>query len=377
MRTNTLLVALLLVLLTPLLPARSLALPPADWESLRQQGAGIEEAATRAERAEDAAVAELFALNRTLEETRTAMARLDAQIGAVTGQLTEAERERDRLEGLLGERLIQFGRRVRYYAENGNFAPVGFLLESQSFANFLFRIEVLTQVLERDSRLTRELRELTAQAKALEQLLAARRAELSSLHEKQAAEAARLRQEIARKETFLAGLQEQRSAVEAKAAELEAVWAGAARPVLEALGHSLQTMALRIGDITPDAVRFSIMPPGAAVTVSEESLNAFIAREGDLRGLVFDLIPGHAILEGEYGGIRMHVIGRFVLKSKTEVRFEPVEVRFHDVLLPKQLTADLLAEGRLDMDFSALIGIWAVKEILVQDGAMVVGAGLR
>ncbi len=367
----------LILALTALLPIRAVAVTPPDWETLQRDRQELEESATQTRTDEQTAVSELFALNRTLEETRMSIAKLDTEILELSGQQAEAEAEAERLKARRKERQAQFARRVRYYHEQGTFAPIGFLLESGSFSDFLFRIEFLSMVLEQDAKLSRELRDLTAKAEAQEQVLATKKAEVASARDKQRAEVDRLDQEVAKKEAFLAGLREQRSAVEAKAAELEQIWSTAARPVLEAFGKSLQTVALKIGDLEPDSVSFSLVPPGATVKVGEERLNDFLTREGELKGLLFDLKPGQANLEGEFGGVKMSITGRFVMKSKTVLRYEPQEVRFHGVTLPHSLTDELLSAGRLDMDFADLVGVWSVKEVRMEEGAMVVVAGLR
>lgn len=374
--TRRLLTLLLLVL--PLFTARAAAEAPApDWGNLGKERAGLEENASQARKDEQAAVAELFLLNRTLDEIRRAIARLDQEIGTVSAEQTAAEAKRDRLEAERKQTQAQFGRRARYYHEQGTFAPVGFLLQSSTLGDFLLRIDILSMVMQRDARLIRELRTLKAAVEEQEKVLAAKRAELVALREKQSGQEERLKGEIAHKERVLASLKEQRSGVETRVAELEQVWATAAEPVLAAFGKSLQTVALRVKDLTPDSVQFSLVPPGATVKVSEQNLNQFVAQDGDMKGLSFRLRPGEANLEGSFGGVKVSIAGQFSIKGKTVLRYEPKEIRFVDFRLPPSVTEELLASGRLDIDYSALIGPWAMQEIRMEDAALVVKAGLK
>jgi len=372
------LMPLMLVLVAlSLLGARAMADPPSDWDALQQERQGLESSASEATRAEQAVVAEIFTLNRNLEETRAHIAKLDLQIADVTRQEAEAAAERDRLEAKHSERQKQFGVRLRYYSEQGNWAPVGFLLNSGSFADFLFRLDVIQMILERDARLIRELRELKAAVVEQSRVLGQKRTELTDLRTRQAAEVAKLQSEIARKESILSGLKEARVGVEAKVGALEQIWATAAKPVLESFGRVLQTVALKITDLTPDSVQFSLVPPGASVRVLEANLNQFIQRESDLKGLSFRLGKEQVNLEGTFSAVKVEVLGRFVLKGKAVLRYEPREIRFQDFALPQSVTDELLAAGRLDMDFSSLVGPWAVKEIVMEDGGVVVKAGLK
>ncbi len=368
----------LLVLVTlSLLPVRAMADPPPDWDALQKERQGLESSASEATKAEQAVVAEIFSLNRTLEDTRAQIAKLDVQITDVTQQESAAAAERDRLETKHKVRQAQFAVRMRYYSEEGNWAPVGFLLNSGSFSDFLFRLDVLQAILEQDARLIRELRSLKAAVVEQARVLASKRAELTDLRTRQSAEETKLQAEIARKESILSGLKESRAGVEAKVGVLEQVWATAARPVLEAFGRVLQTVALKITDLSPDSVQFSLVPPGATVKVLEASLNRFIQRESDLKGLNFRLLPNQANLEGTFSGVKVEILGRFILKGKAVLRYEPREIRFQDFTLPQSVTDELLAAGRLDMDYSSLVGMWAVKEIAMEDGTLVVKAGLK
>lgn len=351
--------------------------PPANWDQAAKDRAALEAAAEQARKEEEAVVAELFLLNRTLEEIRAAIARLDRDIARVTAEQADAERRRGDLEQQRKVKQKQFGNRARYYQENGSFAPLGFIISASSFPDFLFRIDILTQILARDARLIRELRDLAAKIRDQERLLAEKRAELAKLKDQQTAQAERQKTEIARKEQILAGLRDKRSGVEGKVAALEQLWNTSALPVLESISKSLRTVALRVTDLTPDALQVSLFPPGATVKVSEANLNAFIAKDSALKDLRFKLRKGGADIIGSFGGATLAVTGKFSIKSPTAIRYEPNEIIFQNYRLPKSVTDSLLSSGKMDLDYSELLGPWGVHELILDEGFVTVKAGLQ
>ena len=69
---------------------------------------------------------------------------------------------------------------------------------------------------------------------------------------------------------------------------MEADWQQSALPVLDALGQALQELGRR--GLQPDDLRFSLFPPGAVATITEERLNAYIGDYDALAGLRVDLV---------------------------------------------------------------------------------------
>ena len=376
-RQNRRIWAALLAAALLLVPVGAQAEPPPGWDDLTRERQGLEENRSRTQSELDTAVAQVFNLNRTLEETQKTIADLDAKIASVADEQQKAEADLARLEAKRKQRQAQYGRRLRYYQENGTFAPLGFLLQSGSFSDFLFRIDVLSKVLEYDSTLIKELRTLKVAVQQQAKLLADKRAELDALKARQTAEAKRLQAELAEKEKVLSGLQDQRGAIEARVAELERVWNNLARPVLITFGQRLQTAALKVTDLAPDDVQFTLVPPGATVRVSEQTMNGFLQKDGGLEGLQMRFRPGQANVEGEFQGVRVQITGRFVLAGTSLLRYEPSAILLQGFPLPDSVRDDLLAQGRLDMDFGSIVGKWVVKEIRMEDGMILLRAGSK
>lgn len=112
-----------------------------------------------------------------LDKTRADMAEVDRRIGETEARLAET-----------GQRL---GARAAAMYRSGSYEYIEILLSAQDFDEMLLRLEYVQRVNEQDASIIDEAR--TAQAE-----LASQRAELASLEEAQADEAARLKKEAER-----------------------------------------------------------------------------------------------------------------------------------------------------------------------------------
>lgn len=288
----------------------------------------------------------------------------------------ELEAEQDRLIDLRVVLQAQFGRRTRFYHEQGAGAPLGLLLMSRSLPDFIDRVEVLSQVLARDARLARELRQLTEQVKVQQQRVASERLELIALRQRGEEQQASLLAEVARREKILSDLSvEERPVVEAILEEMEESWQTVALPVLGELGVALQSVDLR--GLKADAVRLTLIPPGAVVRLEEETLNKFFRQREDLRGMEFQLRPTGVTLTGTYDEMDVVVQGQFLLAGRSTLRFDPREVRVGEYPLPASVLTEMMEAGMLDLDLSPLVGSFALRDLEMEDGWLSVRAGLR
>lgn len=295
------------------------------------------------------------------------------ELSARTGELEE---ERDRLVVLRDLRQTQFGRRARFYHEQGASAPFGLLLMSRSLPEFIDRVEVLSQVLARDARLARELRQLTEQVKVQQQRVASERLELVALRQRSEEQQQSLRAEIARREQILNNLSaEERPVVEAILEQMEENWQTVAVPVLEQLGEALQSIDL--SGLKADAVRLTLIPPGAVVRLEEATLNKLFDQRDDLRSLKFELRPTGVTLTGTYGDMPVVIRGEFMLAGRSTLRFDPAEVRVGEYPLPASVLTEMMEAGMLDLDLSPLVGAFALRDLEMADGWLSVRAGLR
>jgi hypothetical protein len=327
-----------------------------------------------AEPDEQSVLAELFTLNRSLEAARAAIAGLAGQAAANGRQQAAARAERDRLVLQQAERQAWFVRRVRYMSEHGNFAPLLPLLGAQSLGDFFRQLDMIAFITRRDAALMRELQVLNAAVAEREHDLAARQAELVRLAAEQRTREAEVAAAITHKEAVLSGLKEQRAAMERRLAELEQVWAGTARPVLEALGASLRSADMAA--FTPDATQLSLFPPGAVVRVSEATLNQFFGKQADLKGLTFQLAPGEISLHGDYAGISLMIRGGFRVQGKTALRYAPTAIKVGDFAVPQRITDEILASDTLDIELRQLVAPWTLHSVTAEQGFMLIRAGL-
>lgn len=320
-------------------------------------------------------LAELFTLGRKLDETKATLAQLDGQIADAAHAQEAAQTERDRLEVQRKARMTQYGRRLRYYNEQGSMAPMAFLLGSRTLGEFLQRAEVVNEMLKRDAALLRELRALKAGVEAQEREAAAARERLTALKTQLQQQETQLTRDIAAREAILAGLKDQRGAMEARLNDLEQAWEQKAKPVLEALGTALR--GVDPAEFQPDSLSVSFFPPGATAHISEQNLNQFLGKHGDLRGLAFHLRGGEASLDGDFNGAAIRIAGKFSVAGKTVLRFEPTAIRIRDFDVPPAAIARLLTAGTIDIDVGAMIKPWSLQSIQVADGDLAIKAGFH
>ncbi|HWI64439.1 MAG TPA: hypothetical protein VNT75_21625 [Symbiobacteriaceae bacterium] len=324
---------------------------------------------------EQTVLQELFSLGRSLQETRATLAEVTAKVDALARQQAEAAAERDRLETRRQQRQAAFYKRLRFYQEHGRVAPLAVLLGSTSFLDFLSRLDMLNQILDRDVALMRELRSLKSAVAEQEQALREAGRQLEPLRAKLAAEAAKLQDEIARREAVLASLQEKRGAVEEQLAQLERSWAEQAEPLLIALGTTLQSVDA--SSFEPDRVSLTLFPPGAVAVVTTDSLTRFFRQVDALKGLTFKLQPGVLRMEGEFDGVPIQIRGRFTVAGPATLRYEPQEIQIREFVVPPESIAELLAENQPEIDVSDMISPWALKGVDVLEGELRIKAGIK
>lgn len=324
---------------------------------------------------ERAILAELFTLNRSLEESQAEAARLGDQIATVEQKQAEARAEQARLEARYKERQAFYGKRLRYYSENGRLAPLGLLFQAQSLSDFLFRLDTLSTMLRLDARVMADMRLLKAGITRQAETLSGQRTELIHLQEQQQATAEKLRTEIARKEAILEAARDRRADLEAKLAELERQWAASTRPLLEALGAALQKSTADLSQFEPDAVKFSLFPPQATVEISARTLNQFLAGAPELRALTVTIGEGQVALSGTFREVPLHIEGGFVIAGNAVLRFEPRTVQIEGLSLPETTTRQVLAGAPLELDFRRLVSPGRLKELHLQEDLMVIKTG--
>jgi hypothetical protein len=324
---------------------------------------------------EAAVLQELFTLGRDLERTREAIAGLDEQRLALERQIAGARTERDRLAALRRERQAQLGRRLRVWREQGQVALVGALVSARSLENFLTRLEWVRMILDRDSRLIREVRGLQDAVAVQERTLQAAEAELAGARAALAADERKLGAAIAEREALLVSLRDRRTEVEAQLQDIERVWAEKARPVLESLGATLLTVDP--ADFQPDSIAVSLFPPGATATITEEGLARFFSRTPALRDLTFHIGTEFATMQGQFEGAPVKIAGKFQVVGKSVLRFEPRVVRIRDFDVPAQALQELPGQGQVEIDVGVMINPWALKDVTMREGELQIRAGLK
>lgn len=367
--------ALLLVLLAPL-TARG----ESDLGSIQRERTQLSGHLQGIDREQQQVLADLFALNRQLEDLQRQIEDLDRQVAAAGERLAALEAEAARLQQRLQAVRAQFGRRVRFLYEHGAVAYLDVLLAATDFGDFLDRLAFLELAIRHDARLMAQVRELAREVAAQQGAVLAQRQALASLRARQEARRQDLAAAAAKREARLAVLREQRGQVEAALARLEALWHDAARPLLAAFGRAFHTVALRAGDLDlePGSVAVSGFPPRATVVLSEQALNRFLTRFPDLAGLRFALHSGQADLVGDFAGVPLAIEGEFQVVGDAVLRYAPRAIRFFGVPIPDAMAAALVQGGHLDVDVAQVVPQVRVRllEARVEEGRLVVRAAL-
>lgn len=350
---------------------------PADWDDLKEQREGLEDTSREVRSSHERELAELFQLNRTLQQIEAELARLAGESSLVEAERAVAAREGQRLRAELEERQARFGARARYFHEKGNLGLLQMLLGASDLSDFISRIDILTLILRRDRELIQEVRALRAQVQEQESHLAQLAGELRALQEREEVRRRELATQVARKEGALTALQDRRAEVERELARLEEIWSSQAMPILNAFTTSFATHSLQMVDIQPDALQVTLFPPSATVRLSEQTLNAFFAQSSELKGLRFRLTSESVALVGTFSGVEMEIQGTIQIVGKTAIRYRPTGIQFHGFTVADQFLESLVSTGRLDVELAELISPLTLLEIQIEDGYLSGRAGVK
>lgn len=355
------------LVLTLILPARTGAAPaPSSVSASAEVLAGL-----TAE--EQAALTELFTLNRELEAARAALQEMDQRGELLAQDLEDIRLELDEIEVQEAAEQKQVGRRFRYLQRHGGISILAVLLNAESLRDFMDRVEAVSFMMDQDAALLAEYRRVTTAAAEQEALLASRQQEWSELRSAQAQREETLAAAVAEKEAILVGLKDRRADVEAALAKVEADWSVAAMPVLEALGSALLT--LDTDSLEPDELQVTLLPPGAVVHISTDRLNQFLQNNAELRGMAFAVDSEAVSLAGEFGGVPVKVQGKAVILEANVLQFRPTLMQVRNFTVPQAVMDEMVAEGWLDIDLSGMADSWSIKKVWTEQDELLLRAG--
>lgn len=350
---------------------------PADWDDLRQEREGLEDTSAEVRSSHERELAELFQLNRTLQQIEAEVSRLEVESQHVEADRAVVAAEGSRLREELEVRQARFGARARYFYEKGNMGLLQMLLGATDLGDFISRVDLLTLILRRDRELIQEVRALRAEVQQHEAHLNRLADELRVLRSQEQARRDELAAQVERKEQALAALADRRVEVERELARLEEIWAREAMPILTGFTTSFAAHSVHMVDIQPDALQVTLFPPGATMRLSEETLNAFLDRSEELKGLRFRIAPSNVALVGRFSGVEMEINGRVEIVGKTAFRYRPTGIQFYGFTVSEQFLEELVGTGRLDVDLEELISPLTLLEVRAEDGYLFGRAGVK
>ncbi|TLM80110.1 MAG: hypothetical protein FDZ70_02065 [Actinobacteria bacterium] len=195
-------------------------------------------AAIQAKQAEAAQIqSQLDEMNADLEEQVEEYNAVTEALDATRLKITETEAELAAAElELAGSREV-LARRVNGMYRRGAIDPVGVLLGTASFQDFLNRMDLLRRISRRDAEAVAAVRQAKARIEAAEKALESREAELVVLRENEKVKKEAIERKIAEREKYLAAvnadvkrlIDEERKRQEAAAAEAARRAAASAR----------------------------------------------------------------------------------------------------------------------------------------------------
>ena len=177
----------------------------------------------RALRQDEAAIAErIRILEEQIRATRVKLAELNQEVREAEERVEAKQREIDEATRRLEQREDYVGKRIRAIQENGTVGVLEVLFEANSFADFLTRLDMLSQILRHDLDVMAEVKAERERLVAEKKELEAERQRLVALKRDVERQQQRLNATVASHRDEMARLAEQRRKIEQHLAALAA-----------------------------------------------------------------------------------------------------------------------------------------------------------
>lgn len=339
----------------------------AEWRRLHEALAGLQAQ-------EKAVLADLFRLGHAVQEAQARVRDLEARRQAVQADLAAARDELARTQALLTRRRDEAGRLLRLVQYLGPASYLRVLLGAESWADFTRRLGAVTVTLRTVRQTLGRLRDIEAQRRQWEGLLAAREAQLAAAVRDEEAGLARLAAAQAEREAALTALGVQRTRYLARLEELEQAWLQFVRPAVERMGAAFRRLAGEVREI-PGA-RAELSSGGVRLRVPEAGLNQLLAADPDLRGFRFRLEDGGVRLEAPE--LALVLSGRFAIQDDTALVYEVEGAELAGVTLDPDAVRGALGGPGPAVDLAPALGTWKLRSVRVAGGELefTVGIGL-
>lgn len=322
----------------------------------------------QARAAEEALQEELVQVGLRLAAAQGRLEELARREAAAQAELAAAEARRAETARRLAEQRRRVAAWFRFLQEEGMPGFLDVLLGARDFADFVSRLEVVSDLVRANARRLRRLRDLHEEARRQGEELAARQRRLADLLASEQAEVGGLRRLRAEREAALARA---RALVGERAAAMERLdrqWSRDA-PLLTGFLR-------RFGELPWERVRpqrVVLTAAGLVIEIGEAELNRALAAG---QGVALRLVPGRVLIVPADGGAE----DRFRLAAGLEARggrlaLVPAALEVLGVPVGEEALREVVAGYDLTLD-SARFGVaLPVRAVAVESGRLRIRVG--
>lgn len=177
--------------------------------------------------------AELARIETDLAKLKKEMSYLQSRLKATEKQVAQVEGELDKLQDRLGKRMDLINARLQAMAEDGPVAYLEVLLQARNFTDFIERVDLLGEIVRRDSEIYQEVVSIKAQVEERKADLEQRKEQIAELQEKTQAKKSQIEVKAAERSRVLANLQTEKERLEREEDELEKISDRIAKEIAE------------------------------------------------------------------------------------------------------------------------------------------------
>jgi peptidoglycan hydrolase CwlO-like protein len=306
----------------------------------------------------------LFILAQEIAEMEREESRLGPEMEKITSEIHELEKLIAAEETVYEKRQEALKQVLRSYQRMGPSSYLEIILESNSLAVFLRRLNTLRDLTRNTGELLGALQEssekLTAEKiKVAEKLVLL--AETQELLKESLLKTMQLKEE---QQEYLASLAEEREYYHNQLANMQRAWSELTQYFPEVTKKS--SRIIEDANLPPDALKTVITLSGIKASISDNTLNNIIMGHG-LSEMVFRFFPG--TVEIAVPDKNLVLAGTFILEGET-LKFLAQEGSFYGMALKTENLKELFGEAELLLNLKTLVGDNSLRSIEILAGRM-------
>lgn len=347
---------ILLIVFSLLLPRGVFAERQKDIDSIQEKLNSISE--------EEKQILEtLFSQVQEIQELERNSDALGIEINIIQGEIENLEVGIERAELGYERNLLGLEKVLKSYQRMGAASYIDIVLESDSIASLIRRINILRDLSRNSKNLLEEIQE--DKNKLSEEKLNLSLA-LNRLEDKQSeieSNLEELRKLVAEKEDYLDSLEGDRDLYEERLDYISII--------MDELQYILNEFTLEFdkviksGGFPRNAVEESITLKGVRGVIREKTFNNIIASHDNLPNMEFAFKDGEISMK--VPDKKLYLSGNFVIEDNTILKFQPERGSFLEMPLEKATMDELFKQGNFLLNLKPLIGNVKIKTVQVKD----------